>query len=248
MDYMNAFSNEWENFNTLDGYVKLLADCIPYFEEAIGSPVLNVPIGFRYENPGPRVIQVLLSVRIASGLRAAAILIRNLHIVEVGVLLRTIDDFIGDIRFVEEAIEKGDNAVAYQKKFIEEYFVTDGSREFISKSQKVQACEGRFYNPENPHHFTEAMKAIDKNYDMFVHGDYEPVMDLHEDDGFCIEGIMNLIRIRSYRKEISHYVHRAMNIFAELAYKLDIQQLTHELIVNRKDFEKTQAYLDSPNY
>ncbi len=244
---MNNQIDEMRRVNELGEYISLLEQATSYFQKIIGYPDFTPDAPARYKSPNPRVIQFLLCVRITSGLRAAQILISRGHIIEVGVLLRTIDDFIGDIRFVKDAMDTTPNAV--QRKFIDGYFITDGTSQHVGRKQKVQASEGRFYGDlnNNPHHFTESVRAIDSMWDMYVHGDYEPVMELCEGNGFYTSGTQNLYRLRNYRKNIAIYVHRSFNIFFEFSYDLELLQLAEELAIHRSEFEKTDAYTDSPS-
>src|SRR5665213_4438401 len=62
---------------------------------------------FLYDAPSWQIYQVLKGVRLVSALRCAMILLQYGHVIEAGVLLRTIDDFIAEIQFAQEAIANG---------------------------------------------------------------------------------------------------------------------------------------------
>ncbi len=120
---------------------------------------------FRFDKPNALILQVLMCVRITSGLHAALALLRNYHTTEMAVLFRTIDDFLADAMFVDEVIEKGEaSATAAQKKFLEQYFVdekfgpTQVAKVDLGRRQKVQASEARTLGGENPDRVKKLVK------------------------------------------------------------------------------------------
>jgi len=48
---------------------------------------------------------VLKAVRVVSGLNAATVLLEAGYVVEIGVLFRTIDDYVDEILFIGEVVE-----------------------------------------------------------------------------------------------------------------------------------------------
>ena len=132
--------NEVEHLDRIREDLESLSLLLPVFEAAIGKPDF-VPIldgsraeHFRYRNPGPRTIQYLLLVRLVSGCRAVHLLLLHGHIVEAGVLLRTLDEFLGDFTLVEESFRNPGGPNATQQRFIKNYFLesTDPKKQHVA--------------------------------------------------------------------------------------------------------------------
>jgi hypothetical protein len=177
------------------GIIELLAQSVGIMEKMIEKPVFmddgTSKRRFRFTNPDALVFQVLMCARISSGLRAAAILLMNAQTTEVGVLFRTIDDFIANINFADELIDKGpENVTVAQREFLETYFVDDKrtseelleSRKKINYNalrQKVQAAEARAFGDGNPDRTKKMVNAIDDVFSGVVHGGYSSVMEMY---------------------------------------------------------------------
>lgn len=244
-------------------HIECLAGLVAIFEEIIERPKLvgaDTPQArFRFEKPNPHVLQVLMCVRVASGLRASMILLKADHTTEVAVLLRTIDDFLADIVFVDESIEKGvENVTESQRQFIDKYFVDDartveeqladgGKPRGINhnaRRQKVQASEARLIGFENPDRMKKMVATIDDALSGVVHGDYASAMEMFGGNPphFHTKGMP--VRYDGYRHHVGIYVHRALNVFCGVAYKLGHADLAHKIREIRRDFEKTSAYIN----
>jgi hypothetical protein len=224
--------------------------------EKIGKPRFVVDDRhprFLYGNPGARTLLVLMLVRIVSGLRAALALVWYGHVIEASCLIRTIDEFVGNIMFVKEALDTG-TPTADQQKYIDDYFIDrDQTLEemlekparamHVPRKQKIRASEARQLKPEDPHSVVQASDAIDSVYDGFIHGDYSSVMQMYvggSTEGFAVTGMQQ--RIPEHRKELANYVHRTMNVMGIVAHGLGLDEVTHELREMRRSFEVTPVY------
>ncbi len=146
---------------------------------------------FRFEHPTPQILQVLMCVRVASALRAALTLLLAAHTTEMAVLFGTMDDFLADINFVDEIIEKGlENVTASQRKFFELYFADDDrtNEDLLERQnkinhnerrQKVQASETRLIGGDNPDRIKKIVRVIDDVFSGGIHGDYNSVMEVY---------------------------------------------------------------------
>lgn len=245
----------------LFGIIELLSESVGMMEKMIDKPVFldadKRMRRFRFEHPNALVFQVLMCVRIASGLRAAGILLMNGHTTEVGVLFRTIDDFIADITFVDELLEKGpDNVTVSQKEFLERYFVDDkrtteelleGRKRinYNERRQKVQASEARVFGLDNPDRTKKLVRAVDDVFSGVVHGSYSSVMEMYGGDSldsthFHTKGVP--VRFSEYRHHLGLYVHRALNTFFKVSYNFGHRELAEQLRNLRRRFEASSAY------
>lgn len=213
---------------------------------------------FRYANPDSRHFQVLKAVRIVSGLRACMALLRVGHTQEIGVLLRTIQDFTEDIQYVQEAHETGQRT-AGQQRIMDHFFKSDlkSTEEMLDNQSKLQrvtrkekvASQARLFNPvQNPDRTQRMLNAIGDGLSGYVHGDYPQIMELYEADldggpeRFRMRGMLGTPKIKPFRQQIGFYVHRSLNTFAVIAKVLNLSDLFEDLVEKRKTFEKTAAY------
>ncbi len=244
----------WNLIEGLSRFVKI-------FEQVIERPkfvdVETPQARFVFENPNPHILQVLMCVRVASGLRACMILLNEAHTTEVGVLFRTIDDFLADINFVDELIEKSrENVTEAQRQFVDNYFIDDartieerledvGKRRGINhnaRRQKVQASEARLIGFDNPDRIKKITATVDDAFSGVVHGDYASSMEMYGGNPphFHTRGMP--VRYDGYRHHVGIYVHRALNMFCGVAHKLGLGDLAHEIRELRREFEKSPAY------
>ena len=148
--------------------IRMLEATVKPFTMNLGTPLFIVEEGkerFRYPNPSSLHLQVLKAVRIVSGLKASLCLLDKGYVQEIGVLLRTVDDFIDEIIFVQEAHTTG-TPTADQKRFINNFFEDDFQtaeerfkdlkKRNIVPRKKIWTSIGRFLgkfsNPDRIHH------------------------------------------------------------------------------------------------
>jgi len=243
------------------GIIEMLSMSVAMMEQMIAKPTF-LDAGtrskrFRFEKPDALIFQVLMCVRIVSGLRAAAILLMNAHVTEVGVLFRTIDDLIAEINFVDELIEKGpENVTASQREFLDLYFVDDNRTtedllenrrkiNYNERRQKVQASEARVFGGEDPDRIKKIVRAVDDVWSGVVHGSYSSVMTMYGGDGpddahFHTRGMP--VRFSEYRHHLGLYVHRALNTFFKVSHNFGHTKLAEQLRNLRREFEASAAY------
>jgi hypothetical protein len=241
--------------------VELLSMAVRIMEDKIEKPKFldpETPLArFRFENPTPNILQVLMCARVASGLRAALILLMEAHTTEIGVLFRTIDDFLADINFIDEILEKGaENVTQAQREFVELYFVDDARTieerledsvkkiNHNARRQKVQASEARLLGFGDPDRVKKIAATIDKAFSGYIHGDYQTAMEMYggPNPHFHTHGMP--VRFTEYRRHIGIYVHRALNEFCGVAHKLGLEELAYRLREMRREFEKSPAYVN----
>ncbi len=235
--------SEGQHLDSIEVFIEAISQTLVSFENAVDKPEFTtIPDGsgarhFRYKSPGPRIIQYLLLVRIISGCRATLILLRQGHVAEAAVLLRTIDDFIGDFVLVEEALRSLTGPNAIQQKFFDNYFLEsmDPTKQPVTRRQKVQAAEGRLLNPDNPCDVVVLSRKIDQLYDAAVHGDYSTAMDLYvsnsdgSDGRFEVMGVKSDGAITVHRLNLAFAVHRACAIALELSIGLRLRNACERL-------------------
>lgn len=232
------------------------------FEAVIGPPLYIQEGGggrFKYPTQSPAILIVLKAGRVVSALNALAGLLRIGHTVEMGVIFRTVDDFLAEIMFVEEAVRTG-QPTADQQRFIEQFFAeetvsveemmasdTPGPRRVERRA--IQASEarvlGEFSETGPGGRLRRIVKTIDDVYSKYVHGAYPTVMELYvggDNEGFRIRGTLGTPHIPTFRRELAHYTHRSLNVLASIAHGLGLEELTPRLLEARRNLEASDAY------
>jgi hypothetical protein len=234
-------------------FADVLADAIAPTAEALGSPEW-IEDGdnqrFRYRHPDAKVLQVLMCVRIASGLRAATFLLLNGHTSEVAVLLRTIHDFVGEIGFADEVLLAKEPTLT-QQKFIAEFFedqdvgpdwlISPPRGPSVSRRQKARASQGRQYAPDDPYEFISLSRAIGATFDRYVHGGYSASMELYHGGnhpGFDVRGTP---RTTTFRFALAQAVQMALGVFSLVARNVGRDDLAETLRRESLAFGRSEA-------
>ena len=241
--------------------IELLEYAIERFTVSIGPPLYIPENGkerFRYTNKSPILIQVLKSIRIVSTLNASLCLLKEGYVQEIGVLLRTVDDFIKEITFMQEAIQ-GKTPTEGQKRFIENFFeeppldieerLKDTRQRSWVPRKKICASISRIFSEfGNPFFVRQITRIISTSLDGYVHGHYQHIMELYEgskngrNENFRLRGMLGTQRIENWRWQISAYIHRALNTFTDIAINLELNDMVRKLQEKRKAFEESSAY------
>ncbi|NQT51948.1 hypothetical protein HQ576_07855, partial [bacterium] len=185
----------------------LLSDAVKAFEAQLGSVVYTQQDSmprFGLENKSAQSLQILMAVRVASGLNAAMTLLRDGFCQEVAVLFRTVSDFLLAIWFLEDGMSSSIVRASFQR-FVQSYFsqqirtnedlATGSSKPWYLPTKKKIAAAARMLgqcgNPDEARRILEAQEELLSGY---VHGCYRQVMELyrcgsrHEEQGFLTTG------------------------------------------------------------
>lgn len=226
------------------------------FDRQIGRPEFNAEPGlerFRYRIPTPRVFQVLKCVRIISGLRACLALLKSGFTQEIGVLIRTIYEFLHDIDFIEQGIRLGELTSA-QNEMLDRFFqhdlkrgeemMNDHSKQPTILRKKVYSLIAKFLKPENPDRAQRLLKTLEDAYSGYVHGRYPHIMELYSggDWRFYTHGMLGTSRAPIFLRAIAGVTHEALNQFTELAQTSSLNELATRLIDIRNRLESSSAY------
>jgi hypothetical protein len=244
---MIPMADELRYLSEMKRHIEWLGRALPVLQQRVGDPAfVNELHKFRYNNPTSETIQFLLCVRIVSGLHGAVLLCSVGHIVEAGVLLRTIDDFLGDVIFVEEA-RRTDEPTAVQRRFIENYFLESSNpeKQHVTRRQKVRTAEGRFLS-EDWYTVADITKHIDVSLDSYVHGEYGPSMDLFvkgKNSRFEVFGVNGTPGLTTFRLIVGMLAHRAYCLFIMLASAWNMPHLAQCLAVELRSFQNSEPYM-----
>jgi hypothetical protein len=231
------------------------------FETVIGKPMYiadGTSGRFKYPKPSPQVLIVLKTVRVVSGLNALTSLLQFGQTVEMAVIIRTVDDFLDEIMFVEEVVQTG-KPTTDQQRFIDQFFAeddfsveqmtaTDAKRPRGVPRKSIQASQGRVLGPfahKGPDRVRRMAKTIDAAYSGHVHGSYMSAMELYQGgdgEGFMLRGTLGSPHIKTYLEEVARYVHRTLNTFAGIAHGFGLRVLAERLLRVRRSMEESASF------
>jgi hypothetical protein len=206
---------------------------------------------WRFETEEPRQLLVVKAARVVSGLRALGILLDAGHVIEAGVLIRTVDDFLDDILYVVEAGQRP-GPTSGQTAFVSAFFAEQVHPDHLledrpgldrTKRKEIRAAAARLLSPTKPHRVTTLNRALDFAWDGYVHGAYQQSMELWNSggtpNGFCTHGVSHPTLLETYRRQLAVYTQRSLNTFALIASVIDLPGLRDSLVTTRKTMEES---------
>jgi len=104
--------------------IRLLEHTVNTLLEKIDKPIRRPDGHFRYKNPTKEHLKILKAVRIVSGLNSMVVLLEKGFTQEVGVIARTLNEFLTQIDFLEDSDHQG-KAQEFQDLFFQENSVTE---------------------------------------------------------------------------------------------------------------------------
>ncbi len=242
---------------------KALTEALSTLEEGIqrltvqvGRPLYILDgnkVPYRYP-PSSQHVQFLYAVRVVSGLNSCVSLLASGYVQETGVLLRTIDEFIMIIMFIEEAHISGSPNEA-QKKFVEGFF--SEKRESMETLQehkksgghvprkKMHASEGRLMGEfAEPAETQASVRMVYDTLSEYVHGSHLIIMEMYDPqkERFRLQGMLGTPRIEGSSNQLAIYRHRALNTIAILSRRWNDEQFADVLRQTRKDLEASSEY------
>ena len=198
---------------------------------ATGKPRLAGERGrewWQFEKRSTDVVVVCKAVRVSSGLNAASALLDAGFVAEVGVLLRTVDDYVDEITFLTESVESGEESSAH-KRFVEAFFAQrimsrdelleqENTEGYLPK-KKIRASQARQLGADNPDYVRKVTSVIDNTLDAFVHGHYPTAMELYHGGvhRFSLRGMPSTRNSSAMREQFAHYVYRALAVLGVYA-------------------------------
>lgn len=244
----------WEEQNKiLDEATALMEKAIEQFYSELDPPIYDISKQYyRYPKPTSLHFQFLKAVRIISGLNAYRCLLEKGYVQELGVLIRTIYDFMEEINYVQEAHESR-TLTAGQKKIIDIFFrATPKTTDELLKDtikwsrvtkKEIFAAIGRFFSQfSRPERTQKIMQILHNTYSGYVHGDYLHIMELYSGREFHLRGMLNTPREDTFKQQYAMLVHRGLNVFAMLALNFKLTTMSNDLRNKRIELENKGIY------
>jgi len=230
-----------EKLQIIKDAIKTLDKAVSVFCEKIGTPdwVEDKKV-YRYKTPTSLHFQVLMAVRIVSGLRACVCLLENGYPQEAGALIRMVEEFRLKIIFIDEAHNKG-KATSNQKKLVNDFFKGD----FWVDMDKVCASYARTASDatgNNDIYTTQKdIKFIYTILTKYVHGFYDAIMEMYEGgtERFRTDGMLDTPRIgEMIDGALTFCVSGVFTAFVLIADSTKQIELMTELVKRREEFQK----------
>ena len=211
---------------------------------------------WRFPNEGPLELALVKLARVTSGLNAIAVLLEKCYTVEAMALIRTVDDFVDEVTFVLEAVNR-DSPTKPQAAFLKGFFeeVVRKPEEMLEdrrgpdrvKKRQIQASQGRYLDESNPDAVRRKTRAIDETFNGYVHGGYPHSMELwkgdaHGNGGFMLQGTVGAQYAESYWRQHAYYVSRALSVAGMVALHAGRRDISHTAKAARDRFEASPEY------
>jgi len=182
-----------------------------------------------FEEHNGRVVILSKAIRIMSGLRAAMVLADQGFVNECGTLLRTIDDFTHEIRFLLEGCRAKKPSKDFDE-FVRQYFLpaarssaehakTPGES-WVPRKAIFEAFVRSFESVEkNSDKIRKSVKFIYHGYDKYVHGGYLTAVDLYSGDTeqFMLNGHNGPEQKELMQKMVTSRLFNALAVFVHVA-------------------------------
>jgi hypothetical protein len=239
-----------------------LGSVVQSIESALSKPIITDVSGqrqYRYEQHTPYHIAFLKGVRIVSGLIACLFLLKEKggFAQEVMVIVRTLDDFTGEMMFILENAES-DTLTNHQEKFLKDFFqeefvnpnnplLNEARRDTVPK-KNVWASVARQMAPyANQSDLQKMLQVTNDALSGYAHGAYPHIMEMFcgRPTHFHFEGMSGTTRIPMCIQQLEIYTHRAIMAFNLLAKNLGLAALSEFLLETRDYLEKEVGY-DQP--
>jgi hypothetical protein len=251
--------DEQSKLSTIRVGIDVLEVALQQFEVKIGPPLFiaeEESPRFKYPSPTSAIFQVVKAARVVSGLDAASVLLAHGHVTEMGVLFRTINDFLADILYMQEVHEKG-SATVDQQRVIDQFFaqevfdvnavLKDPKQPPRVSRKSILASGARLLQSENPDPVRRMAATLDIAYSMYVHGEYPTIMEMYvggdQGEGFRVRGMVGTPKIPIYRQTLAFFTHQALNVFAGVALgTFGLHGLWGTLLEARRQLEASDAY------
>jgi hypothetical protein len=182
-----------------------------------------------FEEHSGKIVVLSKALRIIGGLRASMILADRGYVNECGALLRTVDDFTHEIRFLLEGCRATKPSKDYEE-FVRQYFLPAArtadeyakapGESWVPRKAIFEAFVRSFGSVEkNSDKIRKSGKFIYHTYDKYVHGSYLTAVDLYSGDTkqFMLHGHNGGEQREVMQKMVTSRLFNALAVFAHVA-------------------------------
>ncbi len=235
-----------------------LEHALDHLRSRLEHPIYySVRGGCRFSFPSRNwpLFMYLRAVRVVSAMNAMMRLLVVGHTQEMGVLARTVTDFLNEMLFAREAMAT-DHPTAQQQRLLEQFFAdevipfdeftAERKASYLGRREVRASAARQLANDGDTHAVQKLTQYIEMGFDGYVHGHYSQIMELYEgaSERFHVRGVLGSPHIEIWDQEMGILTVAAFNGLTELAEALKDDQLRVDLISKRRAFEASPAYPD----
>lgn len=218
-------------------------------ERQIAPPVEhehNGGIVFRYVEQTPQQAMLQKFARVISGLHCCRLLLTNGFLQELGVIQRTLDDFVEDIMFFTYGVINSD-MTEHHKLYLRYHWMEESEGDTGNRGQvprkHIRSYVAR-HSGNDPSSMISAGRAIYKGYSGFVHGSAEVIMDMCTTDPprYFLAGMLQSPLYDDHRVDLWNYMYRGFTASVFMARMFGDQALADKCFRSIRKFE--DAYRD----
>jgi hypothetical protein len=216
-----------------------LARLVHAFAASLTPPTMDRrEVGFRYARPDHRHFCLLRAARVVSGLNASIVLAQGSYPQEIGVLGRTVHEFMRQMEAVATQVEQDGRVSGQLADFIDAYFADDkrghGPQKRATLSEKyVNELLGASLDEFADRSAADWSSAADKLHNIsfvranYVHGRYPESMDLcgGYSGHFHISGMSGTPKDAENIELVDALITSASLCFVHLVHALDLRSL-----------------------
>ncbi|MGC9197127.1 MAG: hypothetical protein ACP5IL_17030 [Syntrophobacteraceae bacterium] len=211
-------------------------------KEAIGEPLwIAGKDVFEYQDHSARVVAILKLIRAMHGVNAIDLLCRAGFFIDLGVIVRCVNDCISEIYFLLEDFPKTSDNV---DRFVTAFFAStiDGylsNKEPMVLTKKIRSSVVRVLNGEHDDALRKLLERIFKTFSGYVHADYAHIMEVYNGAAFDFN-VKGVPAIEQRVMRMDHVEVAAISVLyaaAFIARTLDMTELNQEIMRYVHDFD-----------
>lgn len=225
-------------------------------ESLVDSPVFiedpNYP-RYRHNEQSSGTAAFLKAFRIVSALNASLVLLEKGFTQELGVLFRTVDEFLEDIVFLLTPQPDGKVSDA-QQQFLDDFYQeefndptspmpSDQKRNRVARRKIHASLANTTSDIVNPSDGTEIRRTLSQAMSGFVHGAYPHIMENYGGNPphYHLNGMLGTPIYDTHLDQSRHYYYRGIQAVMFLCQAFGDEDLLNELFNLRESFEKSAS-------
>jgi hypothetical protein len=204
-------------------------------KEAIGEPKwIKEKRVYEYSEHSPKVVAILKLARAAQGVSAANLLCQNGLFIDLGVIVRCVNDCEMEIYFLLEEFPKSSgNVDQFVKSFFESTIDGYLSAETNTvQSKKIRSAMVRVLQSENDQKTRDMIDRIYKVFSGYVHANYVHIMDTFNGmtRDFNLAGVPDIEQRQMRMEHVELAASAVLHTAAHIARTLGLNDLFREIV------------------
>jgi hypothetical protein len=204
-------------------------------KEAIGEPLLIAEKHvFEYQDHSARVVAILKLIRAMHGVNSMDLLCRAGFLIDLGVIIRCVNDCISEVYFLLEAFP---NTSTNVDQFITAFFANsiDGylsNEEPPVPTKKIRSSVVRVLKGAHDDLLRQMLERIFRTFSGYVHANYAHIMEVYNGGthSFNVKGVISLKQREMRMAHVEAAAISVLHAAAFIAQTLDLTELHDEIM------------------